>query len=648
MLSQIKVVVMRKLTKQRVIKSSIQTSSANELEENNRWHLDALSLLSALLETYQKLSHGCSTQIIVETLPFIQKLTDCQALAYFSIKPDGFGYGPDLITDEKYREKFEKDFKVLNQRDDFATLLQSQIPLVLRCEGRTLVMVALITPSRLRGVFFAYIDGVRHFQEHHKKGLHAIVQNCAYALESHELNHVIKGQNEHLIKSYVYRTAELKEQHKFDRLTRLPNRQYVQASLQHCVERAQLTHKKLAIVLLNLDLFSLVNESLGHHAGDSLLQTVSQRLTQSLHKIHAQNTRLHSAYTLCHFGGDEFCILLSDLDHVDQISHLMMQLSLDLAKPYQYDGQEIIQTFSAGISVFPEHANKPEELLAYANTALNQSKRKGRNQYCIYLPNKNERAVDQLILSRKLHKALDEHEFVLYFQPQFNVLTGEITGFEALIRWPMADGSMCPPDLFIPLAEDLGLIVAIGKWVIEEACRQLRTLRDAGFGNIPVAINIAAQHFCSEDFIKTLTSSICQYNIPAHLVELELTERIVMAEKEALITLKALRNLGFKIAIDDFGTGYSSLSYLKNFPVDCLKIDKSFIADIPEDKGSKAIVTAITQLAKDIGLVVIAEGVERPEQLEFIRTIGCVEAQGYYFSKPLSAEDTLCFLQNRL
>lgn len=638
---------MKNLIKQRLKKLANQADSAHEIEEENRWHLYALSQLSALLEVYQKLSAGSSSQIIGETLPFIQKITECHTLAYCAIKSGVLDFNPDLINQEKHRERTQKDLNLLRQRGDLDAALQTQIPQVFRCENRTLIAVALITPSRIRGVFVAYINNIRQFKEHHKKGLHAIVQNCAYALESQELNNVIKGQNEHLIQSYICRTAELKEQYKLDRLTRLPNRQTLQTSLQHHVERARFTHKKLALVLLNLDLFGLVNESLGHLAGDDLLQTVSQRLVQSLHKIYAQNSRLHGAYALSHFGGDEFCILLSDLEQSEQINQLMIQLSLDLLKPYQYEGHEIIQTFSAGICVFPEHASKPEDLLAHANAALNQSKRKGRNQCSFYLPDANERVVDQLLLSRKLHQALDAQEFELHFQPQFNVITGEVTGFEALIRWPMKEGGMCPPDQFIPLAEELGLIVPIGNWVIEAACKQIRALHDEGFDHIPVAINIAAQHFCHGDFIKTLTTSISKHNIKTHLLELELTERIVIAEKEALLTLKTLRDLGFKIAIDDFGTGYSSLSYLKNFPVDCLKIDKSFIADIPGDKGSKAIVTAITQLAKDIGLAVIAEGVERLEQLEFIQSIGCVEAQGYYYSKALPARDVLVFLQNR-
>lgn len=639
---------MTKPLRQHVKKKRPHTYRLNDLEERNRWHLHTLNVINELLDTYRQLDARTNAQqFITLTIPYILKITPIEVIGFCSIKSTDSAATITHINNEGYSAFLHQDLDTLQQRGDLEIALHSHAPKTYRCNNRTVVLASLITPSRVRGVFIAYVSSVNTFKEHHKKGLHTIVQNCAYALESHELHHVIKGQNEHLIKSFVSRTTELKERQNTDSLTQLPNRQHLQKSLQHYVDRACFTNKKLALILLNLDLFKLINESFGHLAGDSLLQNISQRLVKSLQRIHASHfSDQSSAYTISHLGADEFCILLSDIDHVEQINHVMMQLSLDLLKPYQHDSHEIIQTFSAGISIFPDHTLSGNELLTFANIALTQSKSKGRNQYAFYDHDKNDRAVDQLYLSRKLHQALSENKFLLHFQPQINMLTHKITGIEALIRWPLDNGVMVPPDRFIPLAEDIGLIVPIGNWVIEEACKHLQQLQMAGFGEIPISINIAAQHFCRNDFVKTLTSTVNHYNIPARLIELEVTERIVMAEKEAVSTLNTLRNFGFRIAIDDFGTGYSSLSYLKNFPVDRLKIDKSFVADIPNDKGSKAIVTAITQLAKNIGLSIIAEGIENIHQANFIQSIGCLEAQGYFYSKPLCAEDLMVFLQN--
>ena len=639
---------MTKPLRQHLKKKRPHTYRLDDLEERNRWHLHTLNVISELLDMYRQLDARTNAhQFITRTIPYILKITPFEAIGFCSIKSTASTATIDHINNESYSTYLHQDMDTLLQRGDFEAALHSHTPKTYRCNNRTLVLASLITPSRIRGLFIAYVSNSNVFKEHHKKGLHTIVHNCAYALESHELHHVIKGQNEHLIKSFVSRTAELKERQNTDSLTQLPNRQHLQKSLQHYIDRARFTNKKLALVLLNLDLFKLVNESLGHLAGDSLLQNISQRLVKSLQRIHASNfSDQNSAYTISHLGADEFCILLSDIDHVEQINHVMMQLSLDLLKPYQHDSHEIIQTFSAGISIFPDHTLSGSELLTFANIALTHSKSKGRNQYAFYDHDKNDRAVDQLHLSRKLHQALNENKFILHFQPQINMLTHEISGIEALIRWPLNEGIMIPPDRFIPLAEDMGLIVPIGNWVIEETCKHLQQLQCAGFGDIPISVNIAAQHFCRDDFVKTLTATVNHYNLPARLIELEVTERIVMAEKEAVFTLNALRNFGFRIAIDDFGTGYSSLSYLKNFPVDRLKIDKSFIADIPDDKGSKAIVTAITQLARNIGLSVIAEGIENIHQANFMQSIGCLEAQGYFYSKPLCAENLMVFLQN--
>ena len=618
------------------------------LEETNRWHLHTLNVISALCSLYQKPNIGKDPiHLIRETVPFILQVTPFSTVGFCSLSASENDIELDYVSKQEEESSLRKDLEHLIASGEFAWSLHSHIPRLHHINKRTLVLASIATPTRIRGIFIGQVAPNAAFKEHHKKGLHAIIQHCAYALESNELQHVIKGQNEHLIKSFVSQNAKLKAQNNVDHLTRLPNRQHFQSVAEQHLEHAASTGEKLAIVLLNLDLFKRVNESLGHNTGDQLLQTISQRLLESLKKAEINSTTqdCHSAYTLSHFGADEFCILLTDICSLEQIEKVMLQLSADFSKPLTFDTGEIIQTFSAGISLFPDNAKTAEELLQFADIALDRAKEKGRNQHIFYTNDEKFHVVNQLGLSRNLHRALEKNEFVLYFQPQINTLTNKVTGIEALIRWTDQTGHSTPPDKFIPLAEDTGLIIPIGRWVIEEACKSLKHLQDLGFVDIPISINIAAQQFSEHNFVEALSNTVEKYQLNTEMIELELTERTVMGDIKATVsTLMELRNAGYKIAIDDFGTGYSSLSYIKHLPIDRLKIDKSFIADIPGDKGSIAIVKAIAQLAHGIDMDVIAEGVENLMQVSFINSLGCNEAQGYLYSKPLGIEELIGFL----
>lgn len=632
--------------------SQLQNTELKErlshLEETNRWHLHTLNVISSLCSLYQKPSIGKDPiHLIKETVPFILQVTPFSAVGFCSLSASENDIKLDYVNKHDEASSLRKDLERLIASGEFAWSLHSHIPQLHHINKRTLVLASIATPTRIRGIFIGRVAPHSTFKEHHKKGLHAIIQNCAYTLESNELQHVIKGQNENLIRSLVSQSAKLKAKNSVDHLTNLPNRQYFQGEVRQHLVHAASTGEKLAIVLLNLDLFKRVNESLGHNAGDRLLQTISQRLLHSLKKAEINRTEQesHSAYSLSHFGADEFCILLTDICSLEQIEKVMHQLSTDFSKPLAFDTGEIIQTFSAGISLFPDNAETAEELLQFADIALDRAKKKGRNQYIFYKNDGQFHVVDQLGLSRNLHRALEKNEFTLHFQPQMDTRRNRVTGIEALIRWTDHTGKSTPPDKFIPLAEDTGLIIPIGRWVIEEACKNLRHLQDLGFVDIPISINIAAQQFSEYNFIEILSSMVEKYQLKTEMIELELTERTVMGDIKATIsTLIALRNSGYKIAIDDFGTGYSSLSYIKHLPIDRLKIDKSFIADIPYDKGSIAIVKAITQLAHGINLDVIAEGVENLTQVNLINSLGCNEAQGYLYSKPLCIEELIGFL----
>ena len=620
----------------------------SHLEETNRWHLHTLNVISSLCSLYQKPNIGKDPiHLIKETVPYILQVTPFSTVGFCSLSASENDIKLDYVNKHDEESNLRKDLEHLIASGEFAWSLHSHIPQLHHINKRTLVLASIATPTRIRGIFIGRVSPHATFKEHHKKGLHAIIQNCAYTLESNELQHVIKGQNEHLIKSFVSQNAKLKAQNNVDHLTHLPNRQHFQGEAEQHLEHAASTGEKLAIVLLNLDLFKRVNESLGHNTGDQLLQTISRRLLQSLKKAEINRTtqESHSAYSLSHFGADEFCILLTDICSLEQIEKVMLQLSTDFSKPLTFDTGEIIQTFSAGISLFPDNAETAEELLQFADIALDRAKKKGRNQYIFYKNDEQFHVVDQLGLSRNLHRALEKDEFTLHFQPQINTRTNKVTGIEALIRWTDHTGQSTSPDKFIPLAEDTGLIIPIGRWVIEEACKNLKHLQDLGFVDIPMSINIAAQQFSEPNFIEVLSSTVEKYQLKTEMIELELTERTVMGDIKATIsTLMELRSSGYKIAIDDFGTGYSSLSYIKHLPIDRLKIDKSFIADIPGDKGSIAIVKAIAQLAHGIDMDVIAEGVENLMQVSFINSLGCNEAQGYLYSKPLGIDELIGFL----
>ena len=618
------------------------------LEETNRWHIHTLNVISSLCNLYQKQNKPTDPHhIIRETVPFILQVTPFETVGFCTFSSSNNEIELNYINQPQEEKKLRKDLETLIQNDKFSWALHSHIPQLYQLKNYTLVLAPITTPTRVRGMFIGKVPERTKFKEYHKKGLHAIIQNCAYALESHELQLVIKGQNEHLIKSFVSQSAKIKAHSNEDHLTKLPNRKNFQNTVQQHIEHTVSTGEKLAIVLLDLDFFKRVNESLGHDAGDHLLKAISQRLRQSLKnsKLNCTHENTHSAYTLSHFGADEFCILLTDISSLEQIKKVMLQLCIDFSKPHTYEKNEIIQTFSAGISLFPDNAGTATELLQFADIALDQAKKKGRNQYLFYANDEKFRVVDQLSLSRKLHRAMEQQEFSLHFQPQVNTKLHTVTGLEALIRWKDKNGHMIPPDKFIPLAEDTGLIIPIGNWVIDEACKHLKMLQDIGFYNIPMSINIATQQFEEQSFIKMLSATIKKYQLSTEFIELELTERIVMGDMKSTISkLVDLRNDGYKIAIDDFGTGYSSLSYIKHLPIDRLKIDKSFISDITQDKGSAAIVKAITQLAHGINLDVIAEGVETPMQVNLINSLGCHEAQGYLYSKPLCFEELVTFL----
>ncbi|VAW73031.1 Sensory box/GGDEF family protein [hydrothermal vent metagenome] len=432
---------------------------------------------------------------------------------------------------------------------------------------------------------------------------------------------------------------QLAHQAYHDSLTDLPNRLLFDDRLNMALAHAQRNNTMLAVMFLGLDRFKNINDSLGHAIGDRLLQDVAERLTQSMRQED----------TVARMGGDEFTILLSHILHADNAAEVAEKILAAFEQPLHIDGHELFITFSIGISIYPGDANQSESLKKNADTAMYRAKERGRNNYQFYIPAMNARALERLTLENRLRHALERDQFLLYYQPQMHLDTGQIVGIEALLRWRTEQGELISPAEFIPLLEETGLIIPVGEWVLQQACRQNSAWQAAAHPPLRVAVNLSARQFGQRDLLSQVLDCLVTTGLQAQYLELEITESIMMdAAHGKLEILETLRQAGLQLAIDDFGTGYSSLSYLKQLPIDTIKIDQCFICNAAHDPEDAAIVKAIITLAHDLKRKVIAEGVETQEQLALLRTLGCDEIQGYLLSRPLAAEALPAWLEQHI
>jgi diguanylate cyclase (GGDEF)-like protein/PAS domain S-box-containing protein len=413
----------------------------------------------------------------------------------------------------------------------------------------------------------------------------------------------------------------------YDPLTDLPNRRLILSRLEHALEHASRHGHRIAVLYLDLDNFKQVNDSLGHHEGDELLVAVAQRL----------KGRLRQEDTFGRLGGDEFFLLLEAVPDFNEVAAMAQNLLALLATPFTLsNGNDVFVTASIGISVYPEDNITAMELMRDADAAMYRAKENGRNQYCFYTRDMNINALEIMELETALRGALERDELVLYYQPQVDTWSGKVTGAEALLRWQRQGFGLVPPGQFIPLAEKTGLILPIGRWVIDSACRQIREWLDEGLQVVRVAVNVSAKQFRVGDLENVLEQALSRYGVPAQYLEVELTESMLMEHPDEVVeTLNNLKKIGVQLSLDDFGTGYSSLAYLSRFPLDALKIDQSFVRDIIVKPVATTIADSIIGLAQRMRLRVVAEGVEREEQLLFLRDRDCNEVQGFYLSRPL-------------
>jgi diguanylate cyclase (GGDEF)-like protein/PAS domain S-box-containing protein len=430
--------------------------------------------------------------------------------------------------------------------------------------------------------------------------------------------------------------GELLYKANYDPLTGLPNRMLLLDRLNQAIFKHERTGKMISILFCDLDQFKIINDTYGHAIGDKLLKEVSGRLQSFVRK----------ADTIARLGGDEFTLIIENISWPRDAIHVAQKILDAMAEPFRLDVGDLFITTSIGMACYPNDGATAEELLKNADTAMYHAKGQGRNNYQFFSQELNDKMSARLMMENGLRQALERHEFVLYYQPRIHALTGDLLGVEALLRWQHPEKGLVPPLSFIPLAEETGLIVQIGEWVLRSACAQNKAWQDAGYPYFKVSVNVSVRQFCNQWLATIVQKILHETGLKPEFLELEITESVLMQNpSDSLMLLSDLKKMGLSIALDDFGTGYSSLMQLKNLPIDILKIDKNFIDGIEQNNNDETLVSTILQMAHNLGLGVVAEGVETKEQVKFLVNRNCHELQGYYFSRPLSVVNMIKYLK---
>jgi diguanylate cyclase (GGDEF)-like protein len=433
----------------------------------------------------------------------------------------------------------------------------------------------------------------------------------------------------------------------YDTLTRLPNRKLFIERVERAIHHAD-PAQTLAVMSIAVDRFKQINDSFGLKVGDALLQQIATRLMNVLRQLdntHDQE-KADVIRKIARSGGDEFSVLLTEAADVSRVEGITVQLQDSLREPFDVDSNEIFVTASIGVANYPTDAGETDVLLKQADAACAFAKKSGRDNYQLYSPAINAMSREVMGLETALRRALEKQQLSVYYQPKISIATGEIMGMEALLRWFQEDGKFIPPDLFIPIAEETGLIIPIGEWVLHEACRQNSEWQQQGIEGLKISVNVSGHQFRKAGFASIIEKTLASTGMDAKYLVVELTESMLTGDTDRHIRiLNAIKELGAGLSIDDFGTGYSSLSYLSRFPIDELKIDRSFIIDVPKNPQDSAIVKAIIAMAQSLHLSVVAEGVEDEAQVEYLQTLDCDIIQGYYFSRPLPAADFYAFMK---
>lgn len=619
------------------------------LEQVNRWHMQALDMLASMGDMHRDASRSRSPRYIYSvTRQHLARLLDFGVTAFVKLNEEDSSFGLDDCEPQSRFEEINHELDRLIDQGKFAWILNRNHPVVLKSDiNESLILLhVLASKTRVRGVFVGLIaEGSKPPSAVVLNLVSIVLHNCAQALESSALYGLVSEHNKGLKKIIQQRTRELEYQYGHDSLTGLPNRLLFHDRMRQAISSASRYRKIVAVMVVDLDMFKRINDTLGHEAGDKLLAEEGQRLLRTM-----EGTDLivpNVGVTVSHLGGDEFGVLIASMGDVEPIPHVAKCITGALSMPVCINGHEIQVTSSVGISLYPADGADPEVLLKNANAAMQHAKQDGGDRYLFYAEEMNSASLQQLLLENSLRHAAGNNELLLHYQPKLDVCTGRISGWEALLRWNHPDIGMVPPSGFIPIAENTGLITTISEWVLRTACSQAKMWLDAGFSDVCISVNLSAKQFLQRDMLELVVSILDDIGLPACHLELEITESTMMKDIEATTaTLDALHRIGVKLSIDDFGTGYSSLNYLKRFPIDILKIDRSFIRDVTSNSDDAAIVTAIIAMSRSMGLRVVAEGVETSEQLSFLRSVQCDEMQGFLFSAAVSADQAMQMMKS--
>ncbi|WP_321392605.1 EAL domain-containing protein [uncultured Desulfuromusa sp.] len=494
-------------------------------------------------------------------------------------------------------------------------------------------LLAFLMASRLQKLIFVPIKSLlQHIERVSRDKNYTLrVQKTSHD----ELGGLFDGFNE-MLAEIEFRDQELRDSEanleylvNHDSLTKVANRLLFNDRLEHALARAKRVKSRLAILFIDLDRFKIINDSLGHDTGDQVLCVLAERLGHLV----------RDADTLARNGGNQFVIILDQVKRSSDVGRYAQKLSREISKPFEVSGQNLHVTASIGVSLYPENGDDVDSLMKAADTAMCQGKEKGGNSYQFYSAEMNIDSCKSLLLENQLREALQEKQLLLFYQPQYELRTGQLIGFEALIRWQHPDLGLVSPLDFIPMAEDSGLIVPIGEWVLYTACKQMKSIQDRWKLPLGMAINLSPRQFLHSSLVQTVAEVLYRTKLKPRFLELEITESMVMGNIEQSIgKMNEFKKMGVQLAIDDFGTGYSSLEYLKKFPISKLKIDQSFVRELGHDANDTAIVNSVIALGKSMNLEVIAEGIETVEQLDLLRQEGCDQGQGYLFSQPLPVE----------
>ncbi len=616
------------------------------LDQRLRWHSHALKVLTDTAAIHGgKEARRNPDRLLTHTRDSLLRLFKLNLLGFMLIDDNSNEFQLAHCWPEHQKSHLQAAVDQAIEHRHFAWALTRTAPHFLQSEPDTptFLLHVIATQTRIRGMFIGKLDATKTLDEEAQQIMTIILTNCAYALESAVLYRLLLSQRDSLQTTVAERTRQLNYRFSYDPLTGLPNFVEFRSRFQTTLNATRSRRRLLAVILIDLDQFTHVNKFLGRSGGDHAIYTIGQRLAKTLHD--AETAPIHHLnqcnHVLSRLNGEEFCVLLSQQKTLDNIQTTIKNLLTCIKQPIAIADEEVSLTASIGAALAPSDGDDLDMLLRLAEIALYHAKQQGGNTFRMYDKTIETTSFHRLLIDNRLQKALVNQEFRLHYQLQVNPKLGTLVGAEALLRWQQTEQILIPPTQFIPAAEQNGLIVPIGEWVLLKACEQIAELVRCGY-RTRIAINLSARQFQEPTLLSTFRNVLRETQIDPSLLEVEITESIVLHDMLNVIELmESLSTFGIRIALDDFGTGYSSLSYLKRLPINVIKIDRSFVEEILTNNEDQAIVSAIIVMAQKLGLEVVAEGVETAEQEQLLIEQGCHIMQGYYYARPMSREDFL-------